>query len=143
MTQNEEIFQSHLRWVCNFKFCISSPSRRTAFSKSVDRSLISRSVWVWLSQAELAFWSHYCTNVVVCIVWCGATSATAVVVAITIISTIAVIRSPINCLERCSTLFTTFKRACISGEPSYGLVWFTGSYIPNLCLNITNEWLEL
>ena len=82
VTQNEEIFQSHLRWICNFKSCISSPRRRAAFSKPVNRSLLSWSVWVWLPQAELAFWCHYCTNVVICIVWCNATPATAAVVAV-------------------------------------------------------------
>ena len=143
VTQNEEIFQSHLRWICNFKFCTLFPSRRTEFSKSINWSLIPWSVWVWLPQAELAFWCCYCTKVVVCTVWCRATLATAAVVAMAAIPTIAVIRSPVNLLECCSTSFITFQRACVSGEPSQGLVWFTGSYICNLLLNATNEWLKL
>ena len=142
MTQNEEILLSHLRWICNFKFCTSSPGR-TAFSKSINHSLISWSMWVWFPQAELAFWRHCCSNVVVCIVSCSASPATAAVVAIAIIPTIAAIKSPISLLEHCSTFFITFKKTCVSGESSQGLNWLTGSHIPKLLLNITNEWLEL
>ena len=108
MTQNEEIRQSHLRWVCNLKFCTLSPSRRAAFSKAISCSLISWSMWVWLPQAELAFWCHCCTNVVVYIVWCSASQAITAVMAMVIIPIIAAIRSPINILECCSTFFITF-----------------------------------
>ena len=40
--------QSHLRWICNCKFCTLSSSRKAAFSKSANVSFISWSVWVWL-----------------------------------------------------------------------------------------------
>ena len=136
-------YSNHTRWIYNLKFCTSSPGRRTAFSKSTNCSLISRSMWVWLPQAELEFWCHCCTNVVICIVWWSGTPATAAVMAIAIIPVIAAIRSPINLLKPCRTFFINFKRACVSREPSQGLVWFTGSHIPNLLLSITNEWLEL
>ena len=115
-------YSNHTRWIYNLKFCTSSPGRRTVFSKSTNCSLISWSMWVWLPQAEVAFWCHCCTNVVVYIVWCSASPAITAVMAMVIIPIIAAIRSPINILECCSTFFITFKRGCLSEEPPQGLV---------------------
>ena len=71
VTQNEEIFQSHLRWICSFKFCTSSSSRRTAFSKSINRSLISWSMWVWLPRQNLHLGATAVYKCSRCLVWCN------------------------------------------------------------------------
>ena len=53
VTRSEEKPQSHLRWICNCKFCTLSSSRRAAFSKPTHLSLIARSMRVWLPRQNL------------------------------------------------------------------------------------------
>ena len=73
-------------------------------------------------QAEPAFWRPCCSSVVVRAVGRSAAPATAAVSAAAKIPATAALRSPISLLECCGSFLITFKRACVSEEPSQGLV---------------------